>query len=334
MIGQNFGRALMSIGEDVSQFGIAQLRAESQKELLQARLEYQNTLNQLRMGAAANRPASGAGNGFVPNSGLSEEVIAAMSGQTVPEFRAGRDFNRSGPMAEVKATADSAGMEYLDPADRRQLEAAGGMTGETQASMFGRGQADKSRGGLIASSISPQYLDQFEKGRTTAAVRDRALDPAATPAHIGDLNARVKAMDGKDQFAVQGNTKIDTSRGNTETTEVGRSEIRKNDAKASSDRALAGQRDRGESTDDRKRIEALDTAINKAEQIIEKYTKDRSRMRRAQANPDSEEGREYRAAVTRRNALQSERDKLSPPGAAPAPAPASGSRRPLDSFDQ
>lgn len=236
MIGQNFGRALMSVGEDVSQYGIAALRTDTAREMNELKLQYQMMFNQMRAAATSAGKAAGTASGFVPNSGLSEEQIAAMSGLTVPEFRAGRDFNRAGPASEVKATADSAGMEYLDPTDRAQLEAAGGMKGETAASMVGRQVADKARSGIVASSIAPQYLDQFEKGRTAADVRGRALDPNATPQQIGDLTARVKAMDGKDQFAIQGDTRIDTSRGNMTTTEVGKAKAAEHNAKAANER--------------------------------------------------------------------------------------------------
>lgn len=328
MYGSNLGRALMSVGDDVMRYSgqeqamrIAQMRDARERELAELRAAVQTELAQARAERADG------GRGGIIGGTMSDEHMAALAGQTVPEFTAGRDFHRSGPQSEIKATVDTPGMEYLDPADRADLEASGGMKGETQRSMLGRQHADRSREGIVRSIISPQHLDAFERGRTEATARGGAFSD--NPDDQERARRGQRAMKGGDRFDVKGDEKIDefSAGGFQGQTEQGQAKSRAADA-------LQRERDAGAGKDNRtdpNRRRSGNGSVGDLDDKTLQQALETQRKVVSDLNKDFSKGAKERRAteLARLEQLQSEQDRRlglrtgSPaPARAPAPAPA------------
>lgn len=215
-MGKNLGRAIMSVGDDVARFSAASLRDQRERDIAELRSSVQLMIAEMRGTRAAGAGAGkdGGDGGFVPMRNDEEVAILANQGQqdpnqlaTAADVQAGRRFLQQGPQTEVKATADTPGMEYLDPSDRQQLDAAGGMSGETTGSMAGRAAAKRVMPGLIGGMIDPKARDAFERGVTEATARQGAFSD--DPAEQDKARRGQRAMKGDTRFGVDGDEKID-----------------------------------------------------------------------------------------------------------------------------
>jgi len=145
-------------------------------------------------------------------------------------------------------------MEYLDPADRQQLEQAGGMRGETQATMRGRPHSAAARAAVLSGSMDAKDLDDFAQG--FEAVR-ATRDPSLTPEQRAK---RIAAAGGKDMRKVEGGEVYDPFEQPTGTTAGGKSKIARDNAQTN--RTAAGERQSAQ-------LRAADGTVRNAQQQLE-----------------------------------------------------------------
>lgn len=341
-LGVNTGRALMSIGDDVLATGRDVRSAQLQERLAQMREERERELLELKaqlggvrgVGGVGGLGGAGGARGGLVAGALSDEQLSALSGQTVPEFQEGREFNRTGRLPQRPAfTVDDEGNPFVDAEGKPMAP----MTDDFEARPRLERNAGRAREGIVRSTIAPQYLDQFEKGRTEATARDGAF--SGDPVRVEQTRLAVRAKDGKDRFKVDGDEKIDESSadGFQGQTEQGKAKgkaadalVRQRNAEAAKDDRTDPNRTggRGGSGAGGMSDAQLTAAIEAQRKVVSDLNKDFSRGAKERKPQE----------VARLNALQAEQDRRMgiKVGGAPAPAPAApapaGARPPLSSF--
>lgn len=255
-MGRNLGRAIASIGDDVLAWSQLQqqgrlreaaeaLRDQRERDIAELRARVQ----QMGIEARASRGVAGAG-----REPLSDEQLAARAGLTAPDFQAGREFNRTGPQSETKAFADTSGMEYLAPADRADLEAKGGMRGETQGTIRGRQHSAAARAAVVSGSMDEKDLDDFVVGFESVRATQ---DPSLTPEQRAK---RIAAAKGGDMRKAEGGEVIDPFEQPTGTTPAGKAKIARDNAQTA--RTAAGERQS-------QQLRAADGTVRNAQQQLD-----------------------------------------------------------------
>ena len=215
--GVNTGRALASIGDDVLAYGREQRAADMQMRLAAMRDERERDLaelksffSQVRATTGATRAHSGSG-----APAFSTRQSASLAGMTDAEFEEAAFVQASGGDQEIKATADSPGMEYADPADRAQLESTGGMRGDTPRTIRGKVNLPAYRAATVAGSVDPNEIDDLATGFETVRLQQ---DPTVTPE---ERAKRIASLSGKPMREVRGDTVFDPFNEETGTTDRG-----------------------------------------------------------------------------------------------------------------
>jgi hypothetical protein len=116
-----------------------------------------------------------------------------------------------------------------------------------------RSRAEGLRSGIIAGKVEPKHFKEFEQGRTEERARriafDSSLADADVPKMIADLTKRRRAMEGKEQFDIKSDTRLDVATGEMAPTEAGKT------------KAVKAARDEGEA--DRKERATLQASLDR-----------------------------------------------------------------------
>jgi hypothetical protein len=126
-----------------------------------------------------------------------------LAGLTDTELEEASFVQAAGGETEIKATADTPGMEYLDPADRTQLEGAGSMRGDTLRTVRGKRALPAYRAAVVATSVDPSEIDDLTSGFETVRLQQ---DPSITPE---ERAKRIASLAGKPMREVRGDTVFD-----------------------------------------------------------------------------------------------------------------------------
>lgn len=195
-------------------------------------------------GAAAGRSTGpdGYSEADIGEGGAAEGRIAGEMGMTVPELRSLRGFRDRGDTSPYQEKVVAGGTTTEDP----KLAGENGETSDAVSRRFAKRELDykselpagfdaEARAKARAlSRIETAYRmgkdnqgyqagenDRFQRGNSEAA-RDGQMD-------IGRATELNGSIDGKGQWRVQGNTKLNEATGRSSTTEVGQSVIEKNE---------------------------------------------------------------------------------------------------------
>lgn len=230
-MGRGLAQALMNIGDNVNQYVARSGQNEQQEKnrALQmdiARMREQNDLEVQRLkaelfGAGGVRGASSGSRG-AQGQPMSPEFGAAAGGfESMGDYEAAQKRFKQGP--EMIRTQDMTGRGMTGSLDEQDY---GMVDEESPASKAAAQNVGKLRTGIIRSSMPANAWDDAEKAETTRSVREKAFDPNA---NSSDVNRRVGSMKGEGEYTIQGNTKLNKFSGESSSTEVGESVIKKNE---------------------------------------------------------------------------------------------------------
>jgi hypothetical protein len=300
----NFGPAMVSVGQDVAQAGLLAQRGTQDMAELDRRMAARLVELERRLTAGGTRTSPWG------RADLTDEQFAALAGITEPEFREGRRYQKQGPQFEDAGYGPG---ERAEGAPVQQVE--------TQGSVRGRRAAGAARHGIIAGTISPQHLKEFEQGVTERTTREDVYGGGDTR----EAARRAGAVAGKPMTDVKEDTRFDpyAETGEPTSTPLGRAKEKTEAARAGAERgreaawrAEAGKDIRTDPNRPRGGRSAKDLSDDQLQKALESQRKVVADLRK-----DLTRGAKERMAeeVQRLDVLQHEQDQRL--GLRPAPRP-------------
>lgn len=334
-----------------------QARAESER----LRIEMQARDHELRRelaGQRSSRSADGGGGGGglsaqeIGQGGAAEGMIAGEMGLTVPELRALRGLRDGGDVSPFRRDTVTGGTTTEDP----MLAGEQGETSDAISRRFAKRELE------IRQELPPGFEREarskiqalsriemaFRMGKDNKSYQDgeserfsrtnaeAARDGSMTVGRAGELSA---ALEGRPIFTVKGDERLNQFTGQSETTDVGESKVRRNDRPPAPRAAGGDGAGAGQPADDIKRLTqvriAATSELGAAERALVQFdraARDMSRSERAAAEPERQKIlQRIESAQTQLSDVMSKLSGQGRPAASTAPAqPAPARQAPPD----